>query len=250
MELSTEADERTMRRDIIVVDNFYADPRAVREFALKQEYYYPYESDADIASGRKKFTWMCSRFKRAEECPFKSSPDLISTLAEITGEEIDMDYWNAVFPTTEEGKAAPNHTKGKGSNRGCIWNCCFHCKPDNGQKLGDGVHNHVTDTWNSVGINGWAGIVYLAEDAPLSGGLKLWRNRDPARQFDWMTPAENWELIDDLGNVPNRLLLCRGNLPHSGAGGWGWSLETSRLYQTFFFRSRRPRLSQSVLVSL
>ena len=61
-----------------------------------------------------------------------------------------------------------------------------------------------------AGEEGWAGLLYLSPDAPLRGGLKLWRNVDPAHNYDWMTPKENWELIDDLGNVPNRLLLCRG----------------------------------------
>ena len=99
------------------------------------------------------------------------------------------------------------------------------------------MHNHVTDSWNSVGTDGWAGIVYLSPDAPVRGGLHLWRNRDPGHQFDWMTSAANWELIDSLGNVFNRLLLVRGDVPHSGAAGWGRRLEEGRLYQTFFFRT-------------
>jgi hypothetical protein len=100
------------------------------------------------------------------------------------------------------------------------------------------VHNHVTDIWNSVGEDGWAGIVYLDPNAPIPGGLRFWRNRDPARNYDWMTPPENWEQIDELGNVFNRLILARGGLPHSGAAGWGSSLEDGRLFQTFFFKIR------------
>ena len=65
-----------------------------------------------------------------------------------------------------------------------------------------------------------------------------------------MTAREEWELVDDLGNVPNRLILARGNLPHSGARGWGDSLETGRLYQTFFFRTLAPSTCESVLVDL
>src|SRR5262249_40536977 len=85
-------------------------------------------------------------------------------------------------------------------------------------------------------------------EAPLDGGLKLWRNRDPSRQFDWMTPKENWELIDDLGNVFNRLLLIRGHVPHSGAAGWGDGLNNGRLFQTFFFKVKRPCLIPAVAV--
>lgn len=237
-----------MRTDIIIVDEFYADPGSVRDYALKLDYYYPYESSDELASGRQRPTWMASRFRAARNCPFKSSSQLISTLEGLTGEAIDIEHWNADFPVSPDGRASSQHKKQK--DRGCLWNCTFHCKPDNGQQLGDGVHNHVTDTWNGVGSNGWAGLVYLNDDAPLEGGLKLWRNLDPSHNFDWMTPRENWELIDDLGNVPNRLILARGNLPHSGAAGWGDALASGRLYQTFFFRTLTPRMQEALWIPL
>jgi hypothetical protein len=233
-----------MRTDLIVVDNFYTDPWAVREYALRQEYYFPYQSRREVEAGLKKPTWMASRFKLPDECPFKSSVELTKTLESLVGETIDLDHWNADFPLDEEGRPSPTAAKVK--NRGCLWNCCFHCKPDNGQKLGGGVHNHVTDKWNGVTPDGWAGLIYLNKDAPLRGGLHIWRNKDPEHRFDWMSPADNWELIDSLGNVPNRLLLARGDLPHSGAGGWGDSLVTGRLYQTFFFRTVDPQRPASV----
>ena len=237
-----------MRTDLIIVDNFYADPWAVRDYALQEEYYYPYESNAEVASGSRRPTWMASRFKRADQCPFKSSGELTKRLQDLVGETIDMDHWNADFPLDSEGRPSPRAAKSP--DRGCVWNCSFHCKPDNGQRLGGGVHNHVTDVWNGVTIDGWAGLIYLSPDAPLTGGLHIWRNVDPEHQFDWMTPPENWELIDSLGNVPNRLILARGNLPHSGAAGWGDRLENGRLYQTFFFRTTNPWRAPSVVMSL
>jgi hypothetical protein len=237
-----------MRTDVIIADGFYADPASVRDYALKLDYYYPYESADLVASGNQRPTWMASRFRAARDCPFKSSTQLISTLEGLTGEAIDLAHWNSDFPVSADGKASPLHERQK--DRGCLWNCAFHCKPDNAQQLGDGVHNHVTDTWNGVGVNGWAGLIYLNDDAPLEGGLKLWRNVDPSRNFDWMTSRENWELIDDLGNVPNRLILARGNLPHSGAAGWGDALENGRLYQTFFFRTLAPRCGEALWIPI
>ena len=233
-----------MRSSVIIVDNFYANPTAVREYALKQRYYYPYQSEADVRAGRRRSTWMATRFKPADECPFKSSLELIGALESRTGDCIDLDQWNLPFPVDGEGKPRPGHRRQATS---CLWNCCFHFKPDNGQELGEGVHNHVVDSWNPVGEDGWAGLLYLSPDAPVRGGLKLWRNVDPAHNYDWMTAKENWELIDDLGNVPNRLLLCRGGIPHSGARGWGTSLADGRLYQTFFFRVRPPDPRDGVL---
>ena len=79
--------------------------------------------------------------------------------------------------------------------------------------------------------------------APLDGGVSLWRNFDPAHGHDWMTAREYWQLVDRFGNVFNRLLLMRGDLPHSGAAGWGDGVANGRLFQTFFFKilpSRHP----------
>lgn len=220
---------------------------AVRDYALRQSYYCPYKVDYAIEDHEAQFNWMASWFKPAQDCPFKSSQALIEKLESITGEKIDIEHWNLGFPVTEEGKAAPECYEVAHS---CFWNCCFHFKPNTGQPLGVGVHNHVQDGWNSVGEMGWAGLIYLSPDAPLAGGLMLWRNRDPARNFDWMTPKENWEMVDSFGNVFNRLILCRGNLPHSGAAGWSNRMETGRLYQTFFFKVKDCPPTESLRVSL
>lgn len=222
------------RRSIVVVEDLYQDPHAVREFALQQPYYLPYEDETEVQSGHRRASWWATRFKQHNDCPFKSSAQLVEVLEESVGEAIDMEHWRASFPVDVHSK--PLLDLGT-ETRTCLWNCCFHVKPDNGQELGAGVHNHVTDRWNSVGPDGWAGIIYLSPVAPLDGGLHLWRNVAVQRQYDWMTPAENWELIDSFGNLFNRLLLVRGDIPHSGARGWGDTVESGRMYQTFFFKT-------------
>jgi hypothetical protein len=234
-----------MRRSIVIAESFYERPDAVRALALSLPYYYPYQSQEQLRSGARA-NWMSSRFRPAAECPFKSSWGIIHALEDLVGEEIDMDHWCLGFPIDCEGRADAKRLHHKHS---CLWNCSFHVKFRNVQPLGEGVHNHVTDAWNSVGANGWTGLIYLEPQAPLEGGLKLWRNKDARHNFDWMTPRENWDLVDDLGNVFNRLILVRGDLPHSGAAGWGDRLENSRLFQTFFFRVKQPRLNPSVAVA-
>lgn len=217
-----------MRKTMVIAENFYRDLGAVRDYALRAEWYTPY------GDGGRRPSWLSTRYQTAAECPFKSSSFLIETLEQLTGDRIDLDDWKATFPTRPDGRA---HLTGQPHPPGTLWNCSFHFKPAwNRQQLGEGVHNHVTDDWNGVGEDGWAGLIYLDPKAPLDGGLKLWRNVDPAHNLDWMTPAENWELVDDLANVANRLILHRGNLPHSGTAGWGETAGEGRLYQTFFFK--------------
>jgi hypothetical protein len=226
------------RRTIVAVEGFYADPKAVRKYALLQDYYTPYEDQILVQKGRQRATWWASRFRSFDQCPFKSSKTLIGALQDAVGENIDMDHWRGVYPVD---KASKPIVSANVSTPTCLWNCSFHVKPENGQQLGDGVHNHVIDSWNSVGPDGWAGIIYLNPGAPLYGGLHLWRNIDSSKNFDWMTQARDWELIDSFGNIFNRLVLVRGDIPHSGAGGWGECIENGRMYQTFFFRTNKRR---------
>lgn len=226
------------RRSIIVIERFYRDAQAVRNYGLHEPYYAPYQNEAAVRSGRERASWWASHFRPYDSSPFKTSAWLVEALESATGEKIDMEHWRAPFPVDEDSH--PIKEPGE-ANQSCLWNCCFHVKPNNGQKLGDGVHNHVTDFWNAVGPDGWAGLIYLTPVAPLSGGLHLWRNVDPMNNFDWMTAAGNWEPVDSFANVFNRLLLVRGDIPHSGAGGWGDSLQTGRMYQTFFFQTRPER---------
>ncbi len=222
------------RRSIVVIENFLDDPGDVRRFALAQRYYLPYEDEAAVECRQQTATWWSSWYRNYRDCPFKSSLALINRLEDAVGESIDMDHWNAPYPVDECSKPLADHPSARAA---CLWNCAFHVKLGFGQQLGQGVHNHVTDRWNSVGPNGWAGILYLSPDAPERGGLHLWKNRDPERQFDWMSPAENWRLVDMFANIYNRLILCRGDLPHSGADGWGSRISTGRMFQTFFFRT-------------
>jgi hypothetical protein len=222
------------RHSVVIVEGFYRDAQAVRNYALRQPYYTPYQNCEAVRSGCERACWWTSFFRRFDECPFKSSQRLIEALENAVREPIDMEHWRAQFPVDDESKPLPYTGQPRPT---CLWNCSFHVKPENGQQLGEGVHNHVTDQWNSVGPQGWAGLIYLNPVAPLNGGLHLWRNIEPMRNYDWMTPAENWQLIDSLGNLFNRLILVRGDIPHSGAGGWGDRLQSGRMYQTFFFRT-------------
>jgi len=216
-----------MQKDIIVIDNFYSDPFKVREYALnelKNNSYFPYGNQE----------WKATKTKKYNNCPFKNSTSLINNLEEIINEKIDIENWRLDYP--EHGTIEDN-THSRNFIKSAKWNCAFHIKPITNQKLGCGVHNHVTDIWNGVGEEGWVGLIYLNPNAPKDTGLFLWENINKNNNYNWMTPSENWVLIDSLGAVFNRLILCRGKMPHSGADGFSNEDENGRLYQTFFFKT-------------
>jgi hypothetical protein len=212
------------RQSIIVIENFYSDPDAVRDYAFTQQWYDPY-----AVSNKWRTTW----WKGHNECPFKSSASLIGCLQDAVGEHIDMQHWQNPFPLTEDGRAAANSRE----VNSCLWNCSLHVKHDSGLTFGKGIHNHVIDKWNCVGIEGWAGLLYLNRDAPLDGGLHLWQHTNPKRQYEWMSGGDNWRFLDKFANLFNRLILVRGGIPHSGTDGWGSELHDGRMFQTFFFKT-------------
>lgn len=231
-----------MQRDIILVDNFYDDPKSVVCYAQTLNYMCPYNLPTDERNGVF-VPWRTSRFLCADQCPFKASLNLRRTLETITGERIDLTHWKRDFPVDEYGY--PSNVVAP-AMRSCWWNCAFHTKHWSGQKSGEGVHSHTdSDTWSAVGVDGWAGIIYLYE-GDLQTGLKTWRNKEVSRQYDWMTPPENWQLVDTLGAVYNRLILHRGGIPHSGSPGWGSTVLDGRLFQTFFFRVCRAHRWKSL----
>jgi hypothetical protein len=228
---------KSVHRNIIIAEHFYSDPEAVTRYAKGLEYVYPYQQPGTPHEGRR-ITWRASRYKTPSKCPLKSSTRLIESLEALTGETIDRESWNLDFPVDTNGY--PSQGYAAVARKSAWWNCCFHVKHDTNQQLGAGVHSHTDrDSWNPVGLDGWAGLVYLnQEPRDRQAGLRTWVNRDAQRQFDWMTPKDNWLLQDTLANVYNRLILHRGNIPHSGTNGWGEALANGRFYQTFFFRTK------------
>lgn len=82
------------------------------------------------------------------------------------------------------------------------------------------------ETWVHKDPSMWAGVLYLNPDAPIESGTGIFKEVAP----------QDFELIDAIGNVYNRLILYRGDLLHrSLLSGFGNSPETGRLTQVFFF---------------
>jgi hypothetical protein len=96
-------------------------------------------------------------------------------------------------------------------------------------------------SWLHKDETNWAGVCYLTPDAPLSGGTGLFRKKIKeishfSADFYDMT---QWELVDRIGNLYNRLILYRGDLYHTSLDYFGRDLQTGRLFQTFFFNTER-----------
>tara|TARA_Y100001972_G_C7500674_1_gene253415 strand:+ start:86 stop:625 length:540 start_codon:yes stop_codon:yes gene_type:complete len=96
------------------------------------------------------------------------------------------------------------------------------------------------ETWVHMDPYDWTGVLYLTPNAPLKSGtifvvaddeIKEFISKDPTNKIKKESTVESV-----IGNVYNRMLLFRGDIPHSSnLAGFGDCLENGRLTQVFFF---------------
>jgi hypothetical protein len=239
-----------MQKDVIIIENFYENPLEIRGYALKElkeNYYLPYQDNPP--------TWYSTAYKESNICPFKSSKSLVTTFEKIIGEKIDLEHWNSAWNPNCDGNKTPV------SEKSTRWNGSFHFKPICPlEKPGNRVHTHCVNpknTWNNVGHNNWAGLIYLNPNQPIDAGLMNFihqggRGSDHKEYMvDLFKDAEKrWVLVDNFGSLFNRLILQRSGIPHQGANGFSNLLEDGRLFQTFFFKTLDKETIDPIKINL
>ena len=191
-----------------VVDGFYRDPDAVRAFALEQEYHEDLRHYKGLRT-RERYLWPYLREHLQDHLGGSQITDWLDQPA------------NGCFQQTK-------------SSDPLVW------------------HSDTQD---------YAAAVYLTPNAPVSAGTSFWRNRthgcrrppshpmergrfaDPlAVQNDVYSPynlthGDDWELVDRIGGVYNRLVIWDASLIHSASSYEGFE-DFTRLVQLFFFSVR------------
>lgn len=191
-----------------VVDGFYRDPDAVRAFALEQEYHEDLRHYKGLRT-RERYLWPYLREDLQAHLGGSQITDWLDQPA------------NGCFQQTK-------------SSDPIVW------------------HSDTQD---------YAAAVYLTPNAPVSAGTSFWRNRthgcrrppshpmergrfaDPlAVQNDVYSPynlthGDDWELVDRIGGVYNRLVIWDASLIHSASSYEGFE-DFTRLVQLFFFSVR------------
>lgn len=184
------------------VDDFYADPQAVRELALQTR------KIADLRY------W---KGKRSAPLSAEDIAPLKQRFEEILGTEFKKEFRSHFHLQTAEDPLVfhADHTK---------WAAAIYLTPnappeagtclikskrtgmrrypteDEAAKLGKTVGDIISDSFNNMVLDRTA-----------------------------------WEDVDRMGNVYNRLVIWQGILPHAVAGTFGYNDETGRLVQLFFF---------------
>jgi len=98
--------------------------------------------------------------------------------------------------------------------------------------------------------------LYLTPNAPASAGTGIFRHKntglvswdlkvrtkEETENCEAIHEAQDytkWEVLDNFGNVFNRLVMYRGDNFHQSMDYFGKDLEDGRLFQVFFFNTER-----------
>lgn len=195
---------------LLVVDDFYHDPDEIRRLALETEY----EADLRYFKGLRSkekflFPWVKEEFERLLRVqitdwldqPANGSFQQTSYMDQLVWHSDTQSYAAAIYLSSHAGVYFQNNTP--------------------------------------------AGLV--------GAGTSFWRNkrtgarRPPSNQSDYaltysefnLTHAQNWELVDRVGSVYNRLVLWDAQLIHSATSYAEFTSANPRLVQLFFFNVAR-----------
>jgi len=185
-----------------IVDNFYEDPDAVRDFALKQKFF-PGEGAVGSRT-RKQFF-----FKGVKE-----------SFEEIMGKKILEEgdhswYWpgiNGRFQWSPAGTERVYHCDEQ------QYAAMVYLTPDAPPETGTNFFRHKeTGKRHNLDID--------------------WASGEGAKVFpgDTFLDKTRYETVDSIGNVYNRLVIFDGGMIHSASEYFGSKIENSRLHHMFFF---------------
>lgn len=194
---------------LIVIDNFYCNALETREYILDQEF-----SVRGNYPGQRTISYANEQLK-----------SIIQKYVEPFGGKITE------FPIP----------KADGSDASSIYNGSFQYTTSRDR------------SWVHIdGYNNWAGVVYLTPNAPLSSGTVFYEFYDGATCKNDITVMNNqkeidrfsqdltkWKMVDNVGNVFNRLILFNAHRFHMSQDYFGDSKENGRLFQVFFFSTER-----------
>jgi len=180
-----------------VVDNFYTDPDAIREFALKQRYQTNHDGEQGYIGTRTEQQFLF--------------PGLKERFEQIMGRPITRWHehgMNGRFQYCKAGDPLVYHCDLQ------AWAGMLYLTPD-------APYNTGTSTYALKGTD----IRHLSHPDIYSCF------KAGSRNFD-RTP---FETVDVLGNVYNRLVIFNAGYLHAASEYFGFTAENSRLWQMFFF---------------
>jgi len=212
-----------MQSSLIVVDDFYGNPDAVRDFALRSEFNSMGALNYPGWESQKHF------YTDALRVAFES----------IIGRSIDVETerftWGGFrIVTASTGRLVKVH-----ADSIVDWAAMVYLSPNMPTSAGTGFYRH-----RSTGLSG---PPTDCEARELGYADASSFEQEVARRD--MADLEKWELMSSIAPVYNRLVLFRGcEAYHAPLGGYGTCPEDARITHNFFFNERRVEVTPGRLI--
>ena len=190
---------------LIVVDDFYDNPEAVRYAALRASML-PFDKG-----------WFNTVHSRS--APTEFTEEARVKLGKLVGIELP-----------------PKTFYSDCGGRSLGWNCAYHAKLAENWLATNAcdIHNHA-----NLGAESWSGLVFLDHREERESGLSFWIRQETksCAEKTWLYDARpnRFRLLTIVPSKFNRLVLFSAPLLHRGERGYGYSAATARLFQTYFF---------------
>ena len=193
-----------MRFNSLTIDDFYADPMQVREFALKQEFKvrgnYP---------GQRTESFLTDSIKqKLRDILYPFAGEITNWGGEYTG---SFQYTTAADRSWIHADSTTD------------WAAVCYLTPEAPVTAGTGIFRHKE--------TGWMNFDYKRQNDP-----EYMKQAPPGDECQDYT---KWEMVDRVGNVFNRLIMYRADNYHVSLDYFGKDLNDGRLFQVFFFNTER-----------
>lgn len=193
-----------MRFNSLTIDNFYANPMDVREFALRQEFKvrgnYPGQRTESFLTDATK--------KTLRDILYPFAGEITNWGGEYTGS----------FQYTTASDRSWIH-----ADSTTDWAAVCYLTPDAPVTAGTGIFRHKETGWMNFDYKREHDEEYLKQSPPGH------HSQDYTK----------WEMVDRVGNVFNRLIMYRADNYHVSLDYFGKDMYDGRLFQVFFFNTER-----------
>lgn len=194
-----------MQISAYIIDDFYTDVDAVREFALNQDYSIP-----GNYPGRRTKSFLNDSMKNTIE-------SVVSPFYGKVTYWFEEQYTGAYQYTTSRDRSWIH------ADQTTTWAGVCYLTPDAPLSAGTGLFKHKP-----------TGLVMAPRNSDGSYNTELLGQINKDSQ-----DMTKWELVDRLANIYNRLVLYRGDYFHMSLDYFGQDLNDGRLFQTFFFNTEK-----------
>ena len=190
-----------MQISAYIIDNFYSDVDAVREFALQQDF-----------------------SVRGNYPGPRTQPFLNDSMKTTIESIVKPMYGNVIYWSDEQYTGAYQYTTSRDrswihADQTTKWAAVCYLTPNAPLSAGTGLFKHKP-----------TGLTMAPKNEDGSYNQELLKEIYADSQ-----DMTKWEMVDRLGNVYNRLVLYRGDHFHMSLDYFGQDLYDGRLFQTFFF---------------